>query len=402
MSFGMRRGWILVALLGCLAASLAPAQAGPRDRLESIDERQRKLERRQARLALKEQGVAAVLADLDRKRLRAETELGELDAKIDRLNGRIGVVEGELTAAQQRLAALTDELLLVQKDLVDRTHAFTERAVAMYKAGPTAAVDSLLSSDSFSELVDRFAYYESALNEDSAMVERIQVLRDKTDAQRAQVEKEKDAIARAKLRLEADRSAVAAARREQAVVVAAKRDAVAAKQAVLDEVRSDQARVAEIQRQLEADEARIQAILAAASSAAGPIPSGGGQLLWPAAGPLTSGYGPRTHPIFGDTRMHTGIDIGAPYGAPVIAADAGIVAFAGAMSGYGNVIAIDHGGGLGTTYNHLSAFYVGAGDRVGRGEQIGAVGCSGYCTGPHLHFEVRINGSPVDPMPYLQ
>ena len=100
--------------------------------------------------------------------------------------------------------------------------------------------------------------------------------------------------------------------------------------------------------------------------------------------------------------MHTGIDIGASYGAPVISADAGTVAYVGAMSGYGNVVVIDHGGGLATTYNHLSAFGVSSGQTVGRGVYIANVGCTGYCTGPHLHFEVRINGSPVDPMPYLQ
>jgi murein DD-endopeptidase MepM/ murein hydrolase activator NlpD len=125
-------------------------------------------------------------------------------------------------------------------------------------------------------------------------------------------------------------------------------------------------------------------------------------LLWPAAGPITSGFGYRIHPIFGTRTLHTGIDIGAPYGAPVVAADSGTVIYAGTMSGYGNVVMVDHGGGISTLYGHLSAFSVGNGQSVGRGTRIASVGCTGYCTGPHLHFEVRINGTPVDPMPYLQ
>ncbi len=128
----------------------------------------------------------------------------------------------------------------------------------------------------------------------------------------------------------------------------------------------------------------------------------GGQLLWPAIGPITSPFGWRIHPIFGTREFHPGVDIGAPYGSTVIAADAGVIEFAGVMTGYGNVVVIDHGGGLATLYGHLSAYAVAVGQNVGRGAPIANVGCTGYCTGPHLHFEVRINGVPVDPMPYLQ
>jgi murein DD-endopeptidase MepM/ murein hydrolase activator NlpD len=96
------------------------------------------------------------------------------------------------------------------------------------------------------------------------------------------------------------------------------------------------------------------------------------------------------------------VDIAASSGSAVVAADTGRVVYVGAMSGYGNVVAVDHGGGISTLYAHLSAFSVGSGESVARGEQIASVGCTGYCTGPHLHFEVRVNGGPVDPLPYLQ
>jgi murein DD-endopeptidase MepM/ murein hydrolase activator NlpD len=141
---------------------------------------------------------------------------------------------------------------------------------------------------------------------------------------------------------------------------------------------------------------------AATFGVSGVAPSAGGQLLWPAVGPITSPFGWRIHPIFGTRELHTGIDIGAPDGSTVSAAAAGTVEFAGTMTGYGNVLVIDHGGGLATLYGHLSFYSVAVGQVVARGEPIGNVGCTGYCTGPHLHFEVRLSGTPVDPMPFLQ
>src|SRR5207245_935429 len=116
---------------------------------------------------------------------------------------------------------------------------------------------------------------------------------------------------------------------------------------------------------------------------------------------ITSYFGPRVHPIFGDVRMHTGIDFGANTGTPIHAAADGVVVSAGDLGGYGNATVISHGNALATLYAHQSAIFVTAGTHVTRGQVIGLVGCTGFCTGPHLHFEVRINGDPVDPLLYL-
>jgi murein DD-endopeptidase MepM/ murein hydrolase activator NlpD len=273
-------------------------------------------------------------------------------------------------------------------------------------AGPSSHIEGLLSSATFNEIVDRTSYYESALDADSELVAGIEELRAETEDKRQQVEDEQEQIAENKLRLEADKTELARVLFERRSALDAQRLVVAEKEALLAEASSNRQRYERIASQLEADNDRIQSILAAraaaaAASSSSALPTGGGQLLWPANGPLTSPYGYRTHPIFGDTRLHTGIDIGAGYGAPVVAGDSGTVAYAGALSGYGNVIVVDHGGGLATTYNHLSAYAVSTGQSVGRGAVVGNVGCTGYCTGPHLHFEVRVNGSPVDPMGYL-
>lgn len=400
-SASTHRRWLSALLLiACFGAGLVPSASSQTKRLDEIRDRQERLENKDDALASRERKIDRKIGVLDRRRARVEAAVAELDAEIAKLDERIERTEVALTEKQQELNALEEELLRVQGRLVARTDLFTARAVAAYKAGPTAYLDSMLSSESFSDLVDRYAYYESALDADSELLEQIENLRDKTERDRRIVEETKNEIAAHKVELEGDRTEVATHRAAKAEVLVARRAVVAEKRALLAGIRNSRRRIAAVAAQLRSESAQLQSLLA--QPTAGPLPTGGGQLLWPAAGPLTSPYGNRTHPIFGDTRLHAGIDIGAPYGAPVIAADAGRVVYVGAMSGYGNVVVIDHGGGLGTTYNHLSAFSVSSGQTVSRGQGIASVGCTGYCTGPHLHFEVRINGSPVDPMPYLQ
>jgi murein DD-endopeptidase MepM/ murein hydrolase activator NlpD len=393
----------LVALLAAMVALAVPAAADPYDRLDEIEARKEKVQAGIGRLDARADELLGKIGVVDQKVARVESEVQSLDARISDLNARIAVVKKKLTAAQLELTFLTEQLQAVLGRLDRRTDFFSERARAAYMAGPTAYVDGLLSAENFGDLIDRTAYYESALDADSRLVQEIEVLRDDTETQREVVEEKRAKIIEAKMSLEADRAEVAQIRQQRASVLAARRAVLTEKRGLLGEVKSRRNAQQQILDQLDRESQQIESLLSAqASSVSGPFPTGGGQLAWPAAGPVISGFGPRTHPIFGDTRMHTGIDIAAPYGAPVVAADDGVVVFAGVMSGYGNAIVVDHGGGLATTYNHLSAFSVSSGQRVGRQQTIGAVGCTGYCTGPHLHFEVRVNGAPVDPMPYLQ
>ncbi|MDQ3660306.1 MAG: peptidoglycan DD-metalloendopeptidase family protein [Actinomycetota bacterium] len=390
----------VVALL-CALVSAPSVGADPGDRLDSIEERRERIERRQGALAEQESTLAGQVAGLDAERARVQSQVDRLDRVITRLDLRIEAKVADLTRAQKELALLAADLKIVDQRLSFRRGIYEDRAVTSYKAGPTAVVDTLLSAESFSDLVERAAYYASALDSDSQLISRIGILQAETEYKQELVEEKRAEIISDKDALEQDRAGVSEARRLRVDVVRAKEAVIAEKRELLASVRSDQSRLAEIDSQLQQDAARIEALLAPVPSGLSP-PPGGGDLSLPANGPITSGFGFRIHPIFGSSRMHTGLDIGAPYGAPVWAADGGTVAYVGTMSGYGNVVAIEHGGGLATTYNHLSAFLVSEGQRVERGTQIAAVGCTGYCTGPHLHFEVRIGGSPVDPMPYLQ
>lgn len=391
-----RHGAALPAAVLVLGLLALPAAAEPS--LEEIQQRKARAAELAAQAEARGDTLAGMVSALDAQRAAAEAKVTALEDQLAHLDDRIKTKQKQLTDAQKRMAVLTTELQGVLADLGSRTDVFVDRAVAAYKAGPTAYVEGVLSSGSFNDLIARYEYYQAALDADSALLDEIETIRAGVEMRRTEVEQRQEEISEARLTLMRDRAAIEVIHEERSAILAERERIVEAKESLLAEVRGKQRHYERIFEQ--ADD-QYRALLAAQASS-GPFPTGGGQLLWPAAGPLTSSYGYRTHPIFGDTRLHTGIDIGASYGAPVIAADGGTVIFAGVMSGYGNAIVVDHGGGLATTYNHLASFYVAGGQSVARGSQIGAVGCSGYCTGPHLHFEVRINGDPVDPMPYLQ
>jgi murein DD-endopeptidase MepM/ murein hydrolase activator NlpD len=154
-------------------------------------------------------------------------------------------------------------------------------------------------------------------------------------------------------------------------------------------------------RELEAESLRITDIIRRSTGRVhvGPVPTlRGGALLWPVEGRISSGYGWRIHPIFGTREFHTGIDIAVPWGTPIHAAAAGSVIFTGWMRGYGMLVILDHGNGLSTTYSHLSSYSVHVGEHVNRGDVIARIGSTGWSTGPHLFFEVREDGQPVNPL----
>jgi murein DD-endopeptidase MepM/ murein hydrolase activator NlpD len=169
----------------------------------------------------------------------------------------------------------------------------------------------------------------------------------------------------------------------------------AEKNTVLASVRDHRESLEGDLRKLQEQEARIQARLAGVSGPIGPVRAGSGGLIWPVNGPVVSGFGQRWG------RLHAGVDIAVPSGTPVRAAATGSVRIAGWVSGYGNYICIQHQGALSTCYGHNTSLAVHVGQSVSQGQVISSSGCTGHCFGPHVHFETRINGAPVDPMGYL-
>jgi murein DD-endopeptidase MepM/ murein hydrolase activator NlpD len=280
--------------------------------------------------------------------------------------------------------------------------ALSDRLVAIYETGTPDLVSLIVNSTDFDDLAARAEYLDRLHAMDEAVAERVRTLRDQVRGIVVRRRTAKDRIEAARNSIAAEERALASARRalqghRQALLAARAR-----RLAVLN-------RIGEHEEELDGSLAEIQSKIAAQLGATGsfplstgPVAGATGTLIWPVSGPVVSGFGPRT--INGSYEYHPGIDIAVPEGTPIGAADGGIVLFTepeSSSGGYGNYTCIDHGGGLSTCYAHQSRFAVTPGQSVSQGEVIGYTGCTGYCLGPHLHFEVRVGGAVTDPMGYL-
>jgi murein DD-endopeptidase MepM/ murein hydrolase activator NlpD len=344
------------------------------------------------------------------------TTISHFKDKIDRLTGEVADIRNREAAVQTRLAAKQAELneAVAQLDAAQahlarvRSHlkraltALRERLVAMYETGSPDVISVLVGSSSLDDLAARTEYLDRLHGMDEAVVGRVRDLRDQVRGLVTRLRDSKNRIEDARDAIASEKEALTAARAtlqsRQAELVATRHDREAALAKVSEHAEELDGDLSEIQ-------GKIAAQLAETGSAplpAGPVKGGSGMLIWPVDGPVVSGFGSRT--INGSYEYHPGIDIAVPEGTPIRAAATGTVSLQQSEAesgGYGNYTCIDHGGGLSTCYAHQSSFAVSLGQSVSQGDVIGYTGCTGYCFGPHLHFEVRINGSVTDPMGYL-
>jgi murein DD-endopeptidase MepM/ murein hydrolase activator NlpD len=338
------------------------------------------------------------------------TEISDASSRIDALAGDIDVLSDRLAALESDLAAHRSRLSRLEARLREQVatlqrltqqHAVAqrrleERLVELYESNEATELEILLQAQSFSDLLEQLDYFRAIGQQDKDIADTIKRLQGEM-----RVAKQQTAATKADV---AEATAVLAKKTEEE---RAARAALLAQQAALAAARdSKESLLTDVKQQRHADEEDLETMQAASAAiAAQLVGSGGGSgggggapsssgFIWPVSGPVTSGFGWRWG------RMHEGIDIGAACGTPIRAAASGTIVYAGWMDGYGNIIIIDHGGGMGTAYGHQSAIYVGGGS-VSQGQTIGAVGSTGHSTGCHLHFEVRVNGTPVNPLSYL-
>ena len=393
-----RRSVVVLGLALALVFATSAAGQDPETEKAQVDQRIAELEAEIA-AAQEEEGVLTTQLG------EVVTELRAAETAVDEAEGSLDLLEAELAAEQDRLERLTvllreqtRRLQRLQREYREAVTILEARVRAIYMEQPPDALSVLVSATSFDELIDSYEFANRIGLQDRRIASRVEKAK--------LLAAEKRLATQHTRRLSAATVSVIAARTDETRAVrnelAASRDTLAAarslKRSALRNTRETREEYLEEVEALAAQSASLAAAIRDAQQGAGSTGSGtpsASGFIWPVSGTVVSGFGMRWG------RLHEGIDIAASSGTPIWAAAAGTVIYAGWLGGYGNLVVVDHGNGLATAYAHASAILVGVGQQVAQGETVALVGSTGNSSGPHLHFEVRVNGTAVDPLLYL-
>jgi murein DD-endopeptidase MepM/ murein hydrolase activator NlpD len=396
-----RRLAFCLVLLLCLAAPAAGQDAY--DEKQDVDARLAEVRGKLAQIESRERGLTAQLGAVSGQILALERQVGDVSS-------RLSALEHDLALHRRKLASITDlyvlqtrRLTFLRRQYATALDRLNRRIVAIYEYDDPDAFEVLVSAASFSEVLEQLDFIRSIGRQDRQISESVEHarnemrhLRKRTRATKKRVGAVTQVIAVRTAQQRALRERLVARKSGLELARGVQEGALASLQSSHREYAGEAAALAaqssELAAQIQAAQLSPERTSAAVVGSASPSASG---FIWPVSGSVVSPFGMRWG------RMHEGIDISAGSGSPVAAAAAGTVISAGYMGGYGNLVVIDHGGGLATAYAHLSGYAVGGGQSVSQGQVVGYVGCTGHCYGPHLHFEVRVNGGAVDPLGYL-
>ena len=334
-------------------------------------------------------------------------KLKQIQADLDAANARLQSIRSRQAEINAQIVQTQNEIVKMEAYLETRQNVLNRRVRAIYMHGQLNYLEVILGANSFSDFANRVELLKRVIRSDYNLILEIQKQKAAIEAKKAQLEEDKRQLDALAAEAEKTQKEIAAKKAEQQKVLDAAKSNKAAAAQMEQDLNAQLASVRNlIQQRLAAAEAARQAAQQASSDEGGGgsddnYVQGTGAMGWPCSGPITSPFGYRTHPIFGTTIFHAGIDIGVDYGTPIHAADSGVVVYSGWISGYGNAVIIDHGGGVSTLYGHNQSLAVSEGQSVSKGSVIAYAGSTGNSTGPHCHFEVDVNGSPVNPMGYL-
>lgn len=368
---------IALGLVGSIATYFVYATESTQEQINRKEREKREAQEKINAANQKREKSLAVMESLEQESAAIQTQIDKIDAKIAETDARLAEEEKKLAEATEKAES--------------QYSVFKERFRVMCEQGDVSYIEILLTAKSFSDLIDRVEIVKEISEHDKAIFDEMEKNRLAIEKSRDEIAGLKKAQEENKSGLESEKSALAAKQREQKEYMAELERDTASYQKIIDQA---DAAMASLRRQASAS-------LSTASSGKTYV---GGEFAWPTPSChyITSNFSPRRkNPVTGIYKRHTGTDIGAAYGTSIVAANSGTVTLAGWNSGYGNCVIIDHGGGRATLYAHMSSIGVSQGQNVQRGQQIGKVGSTGNSTGPHLHFEVLINGSAVDPMQFF-
>ena len=339
-----------------------------------------------------------VQQQLQNKDAQRESKKKEVKSAIDELM----VAQNQLAEAQKALQAVEDQQNSLElkikttkitieknkKELEKTKKIYSKRLREIYINGQINYLDVLLGAKDFSDFSSRMYLLQRIIARDISLLSKLEEQKRNLNSQQEALEEDKKQLDKVHADVDAKKKTVEAKAAER--------------RALYDKALAEQNRLEQEYNDLMETSNNIASMIKnwEQSGTLGSV-NGSGRFIWPIHGEITSPYGWRTHPIFGTQIFHSGIDIAADYGDPILAADSGTVVYAGWMGGYGNAVMIDHGGGLVTLYGHNTAVLVSEGQAVDKGQVIAHAGSTGYSTGPHCHFEVRLHGETVNPLSYL-
>jgi murein DD-endopeptidase MepM/ murein hydrolase activator NlpD len=392
-----RRLSVVLGLALALAFSAVAAGQDIEGRKATIDARIAELEAEIAAAKDKEGVLTSQLGAVVGELRAAESAVDEAQGSLDRLEAQLAEERERLDRLTARLQEQTRRLEILQAEYRRAVEILESRVRAIYIEQPPDVLSILVSAESFGDLIDNYEFVNRLGLQDQKIARQVEDAKVKAAAKRRATASTR--------RLAAATVSVITARTEEALVVrddlVSSRDTLAAarrlKRSALVSARETREEYLHEVQGLAAQSAELAAAIRnaqAGSSTGTGAPSAAG-FIWPVNGTVVSGYGMRWG------RLHEGIDITAASGTPIWAAAAGTVIYAGWLGGYGNLVVVDHGNGLATAYAHASAILVSVGQSVSQGETVALVGSTGHSSGPHLHFEVRVNGVAVDPLLYL-
>lgn len=378
----MKRVWLIWFCASLLYLSLTlPAFAQEVDQLK---QKQQQVDQ-QRELVQKER------EKVQRQERLAQKDLTGIRRNIQVTTSQIKTTAANLINANQVLKNLEKDLAATERTYQQRQSSTVSRLRFLQRQQGSNGWAVLLQSQDLNDFLDRRFRLKQIYKNDRKTLTDLKIEAAKVDRQRQQVEQQKNNIALIAQQLMAQKAQFEQQAEYQKEIVERLRTNRRALEAAEAQLEKDSKSIGEL----------IQKRIAEERARNGIVILGTGQFNLPSAGPITSGFGYRMHPILGYQRFHAGIDFGADYGSPIMAADRGVVIFAGWYGGYGNSVILDHGNGITTMYAHAQELYVSEGQTVERGKAIAATGSTGLSTGPHLHFEVRKDGEPVDPAGYL-